>query len=101
MLNKDGGPFLKMSFFFKCFSHIFATANQLPGFSISRLADMEDFLMYIYFVNVNINVSINNYSFKYICVVCYLKLRFYCLPPSAMSNLNAADLTTPNSHQRF
>ena len=28
------------------------------------------------FLIVNINVSINNFSFKYICVVCYLKLRF-------------------------
>ena len=25
------------------------------------------------------NVSIIDNSFKYICVVCYLKLRFYCL----------------------
>ena len=57
--------------------------------------------MYIYFVNVNINVSINDYSVKYICVVCYLKLRFYCLTSSAMSNLNGADFTTPNGHQRF
>ena len=31
------------------------------------------------FLTVNINVSINNFSFKYICVVCYLKLRFPCL----------------------
>ena len=29
------------------------------------------------FLIVNINVSINNFSFKYICVVCYLKLRFF------------------------
>ena len=28
----------------------------------------------MYFLNVNINVSINDYSFKYICVLCYLKL---------------------------
>ena len=44
---------------------------------------------------------INDYSFKYICLVYYLKLRFYCLTYSAMSNLNSADFTTPNSHQRF
>ena len=28
----------------------------------------------MYFLNVNINVSISDYSFKYICVLCYLKL---------------------------
>ena len=28
----------------------------------------------MYFLNVNINVSINDYSFKYICVLYYLKL---------------------------
>ena len=28
-----------------------------------------------FFLNVNINVIINDYSFKYICVVFYLKLR--------------------------
>ena len=36
---------------------------------------------YIYIkviLNVNIYVSINDYSFKYICLACYLKLRFYC-----------------------
>ena len=38
--------------------------------------------VYIY-LNVNINLSINDYSFKYICLVCYLKLRFYYLPCSA------------------
>ena len=34
--------------------------------------------MQIYFLNVSINVSINNCSFKYICVVPYLKIRFRC-----------------------
>ena len=57
---------------------IFAIANQLSGFSISKLANVEDFFNgKIYFLNVNINVSINDHSFKYICVVCYLKLRFF------------------------
>ena len=37
-------------FFFTCFSHIFAIANQLPGFYISRLANVENFF------NLNINV---------------------------------------------
>ena len=36
-------------------------------------------LIWIYFLIVNINVSVNNFSFKYICVVLYLELRFYCL----------------------
>ena len=43
-----------------CFSHIFAIANQLPGFSISKLANVEDFFLmsvyiysvYIYIVNI-------------------------------------------------
>ena len=30
----------------------------------------------------------NDYSYKHICVVCYLKLYFYCLGCCAMSNLN-------------
>ena len=37
---------------------------------------------YIYkkvILNVNIYVSINNNSFKYICLAGYLKLRFYYL----------------------
>ena len=50
----------------------FAIANQLPGFFISRLANMEDFFnLNIFFKRkLNINVNTNNYSFKYICVVC-------------------------------
>ena len=66
------------------FSHIFAIANQLAGFSISRLVSVEDFFN-VCFLNVNIYVSINDYLFKYIYLVCYLKLRFYCLTYSAMS----------------
>ena len=57
--------------------------------------------MKIYFLNVNINVSINDYVFEYICVVCYLKRRFYWLTCSTMSNWNSDDFTTLNSHQRF
>ena len=58
-----------------------------------------------FFFNVNIffkskYARTNDYSFKYVCVVCCLKLRFYCLIFPAMSNLNSADFTTPNSHQR-
>ena len=40
---------------------------------------MEDFLNINICLIVNINVSISNLSFKFICVVCYIKLRFYCL----------------------
>ena len=36
-------------------------------------------------------MRINDYSFKYVCVVCYLKVGFYCLTFSAMSNF-----ITPN-----
>ena len=52
---------------------------------------------YIYIkviLNVNICVSISDYSFKYICLPCYLKPRFYCLTSSGMSNLNSPDFTT-------
>ena len=57
--------------------------------------------MWRIFFNVNIffkckYVRINDYSFKYVCVVCCLKIRFYCLTFSGMSNLNSADFTTPN-----
>ena len=45
-------------------------------------------------LNANIYVSINDHSFKYISLACYLKLRFYCLTYSAMSNLTSPDFTT-------
>ena len=61
------------------FFHIFTIANQLPGFSISRLANVEDFLNVIIFFNCKCKCKHNNFSFKYICVVYYLKLCFYCL----------------------
>ena len=70
-------------------------SKSIPGFSISRLANVEDLF------NVNMffeckYVRIKDYSFKYVCVVCCLKIRFYCLTFSAISNLNSADFTTPN-----
>ena len=69
--------------------------KSIPGFSIGRSADAEDFF------NVNIffkckYMRINDYSFKYVYVVCCLKIRFYYLIFSAMSNLNSADSTTSN-----
>ena len=57
--------------------------------------------MYIYFLNVNIYVSTNDHLFEYIYLVCYVKFRFYFLTCFAMSNLNLADFTAPNNHQRF
>ena len=70
-------------------------SKSIPGIFTSRLANVEDFF------NVNVffkckHVRINDDSFKYVCVVCCLKIRFYCLTFSAMSNLNSADFTTPN-----
>ena len=47
ILSKDADPFLKC-FSFGCFFHIFTVAIQLPSFSISRLASVNEFL------NVNI-----------------------------------------------
>ena len=46
-------------------------------------------------------MSINDNSFKYVCIVSYLKLRFYCLICSTMSNLNSADFATPNVVRGF
>ena len=104
ILSKDAGPFIKIFFFSRCFSHIFAIANQLAGFYISRLVSVEDFFniyIYIYVLNVSICVNINDYLFKYIYLVFYVKFHFCCLTCSAMANLNLADFTTPNNHQRF
>ena len=42
VLSKETGPFLKISFFFRCFPHNFAIAYQLHGFSISSLGNVED-----------------------------------------------------------
>ena len=39
-------------------------------------------------------MRINDCSFKYVCVVCCLKICFYCLTFSAILNLNSADFTT-------
>ena len=48
--------------------------------------------MYIYILfKCKYNVSIYDYSFKYICLICYLKLPYYCLTCSAMSNMNSAE----------
>ena len=65
--------FLKKFTSFNIFySNIFAIANWLPGFPISILANVKDFLNgNIFFkCKLNINVGLNDYSFKYICVVC-------------------------------
>ena len=57
--------------------------------------------MYMYCLNINIYVSINDCLFKYNYLGYYLKFLFYWITCSATSNLNLADFTTPNSHQRF
>ena len=88
ILSKDAGPFVNLFFFFRHFSHILAIANHLPGFSIKRLANDINFLNVNIFLSLNLNVTISDHSFNHICIVCYLKLHFYCLPYSAMSNLN-------------
>ena len=38
----------------------------------------------------------NDCLFKYVCVVYCLKIHFYCLTFSTISNLNSADFTTSN-----
>ena len=75
-------------------------SKSIPGFSISRSANAEEFF------NVNIffkckYVRINDYSFKYVCIVCCLKIRFYCLSFFAMSNFNSTDFTAPNIIRDF
>ena len=70
-------------------------SKSIPGFSISRLANVEELF------NVNIffkckNGRISDYSSKYVYEVRCLKIRFYSLTFSAMSNLNSANFTTPD-----
>ena len=69
-------------------------SKSIPGFSISRLANVEDLFNVSMFFECKY-VRIKDYSFKYVCVVCCLKIRFYCLTFPAMSNMNSADFTTP------
>ena len=62
----------------------------MPGFSFSRLANVEDFFNVSFFKwRFNINVSTNDHSPKFICAACYLKLRSHCLTCSAMSTQSA------------
>ena len=63
-------------------------SKSIPRFSISRLANVEDFF--------NVNMRINDYSFKYVCIVCCVKICFYCLTFFAMLNFNSTDFTAPN-----
>ena len=54
-------------------------SKSIPGFSISRLANVKDF------VNLNIffeykYVRKSDYSFEFVCVVCCLKIRFIASP---------------------
>ena len=61
----NADSFLKISFFFRCFSHIFAIVNQLPGFSISRLVNVEDLYICIYI-------------YIYIYISLFLLPHFFC-----------------------
>ena len=57
--------------FFSHFCYRFALAKmwkKLPGFSISRLANVEDFFNVNTFFKLNINVSINDHSL-YLCSI--------------------------------
>ena len=61
--------FLK-HFSFGCFFHIFAVVNQLPGFSISRLANVEDFL--------NVNIFFNcKYKCEWVSTIVHLNIFVY------------------------
>ena len=63
------------------FSFFFAILTQLPGFSISRLANVEDFLnVNIFFkCKLNVNVSINDHSL-YLCSMGMLLKTSFLLP---------------------
>ena len=75
-------------------------SQSIPGFSISRLANVEDYFKENIFFKCKY-VRMNDCSFKYVCVVCCLKIRFYCLTFSAISNLNSAISQHQTSDQRF
>ena len=60
ILSKDAVSFLNLFSFGGSFP-IFTVANKLPGFSINRLANVEDFLNAKIFLIVNINVSMKNF----------------------------------------
>ena len=69
ILSKNADTFLEISFFFfRCYCHFFAIVNQLPGFSIGRLANVGKFFnVNIFFkCKLNKNVSINNHPL-YLC----------------------------------
>ena len=79
-LSKDAGPFLKfLSSVFRCFFRIFA--NRLPGFLISTLtlANVENFFKCKHTFKCKYKCEYKRVWFKYICVVWYWKLHFYCL----------------------
>ena len=63
------------------FSFFFAILTQLPGFSISRLANVEDFLnVNIFFkCKLNVNVSINDHLL-YLCSMGMLLKTSFLLP---------------------
>ena len=87
ILSKHVGPFLKISLF-RCFSHIFAIANQLPGFSISRLAKCRGIFNVNIFFKCKYKCEYKRFFIQiYVCSM-LLKPRFYCLTYSAMPNLN-------------
>ena len=90
ILSKDAGLFHKISFFSKCFSHIFTIANQLPGFSISRLTSVEEFCsmffnVYIYiYIYIILNYIYIKYKYIYIYICEYKRLFFLKLYLSSM-----------------
>ena len=70
-------------------------SKSILGFSMSGLVNAEDFFNVDIFFKCKF-VRINDYSLKYVCVVCCLKIRFYCLTFPAILNLNSLDFTTSN-----
>ena len=60
-LSSSGISLLK---YLSSVSHIFVTANQLSGFSISRLANVEDFFHVNILFKCKYKLSLNDNSFK-------------------------------------
>ena len=82
-LIQDSDLFLKICFF-RCFSHIFAIANQLPGFDISRLANTGDFFNINIFFEGKCKCEYKQFFSK--IFLCSMLLKIFFLLPHLLSH---------------
>ena len=89
ILRNDVGPFFKISFLFRFFSHVFAIANQLPHFSISRSADGKYFLTLFSGPFRHCSRMGGRSPFRKICYTYHTKKRLanYTLPKEEPKNI--------------